>query len=279
MSIGRMQTMLPVSYTHLRAHETLRYLVCRRLVETKKANVTLSTDNGDSSNEKWYARLKRSEGIDSRTQQAHVVATIDDLKNEEGNALQAGQYVNATILAQELENVYVVPRGVIREGSQIVIVNAEEEKKTLQSVQVNVNWTDADYAAIARDGLPEKLILVTTVLGTVFDGTVVNATIDGVAPARPAGRAGAASGRAGSSEGRAEKQGQGEAAGTNANANENAGSQQDRGPVDQEWREHFQKWRTVADSGGQLDEEDKALIRSRIKEGKPIPPWLQPLVK
>ena len=245
--------------------------------ETKKANVTLSTDNGDSSNEKWYARLKRSEGIDSRTQQAHVVATIDDLKNEEGNALQAGQYVNATILAQELENVYVVPRGVIREGSQIVIVNAEEEKKTLQSVQVNVNWTDADYAAIARDGLPEKLILVTTVLGTVFDGTVVNATIDGVAPARPAGRAGAASGRAGSTEGRAVKQGQGEAADTNSNAN--ASSQQDRGPVDQEWRERFQKWRTVADSGGQLDEEDKALIRSRIKEGKPIPPWLQPLVK
>ena len=26
----------PVSYTHLRAHETLRYLVCRLLLEKKK---------------------------------------------------------------------------------------------------------------------------------------------------------------------------------------------------------------------------------------------------
>ena len=27
---------VPVSYTHLRAHETLRYLVCRLLLEKKK---------------------------------------------------------------------------------------------------------------------------------------------------------------------------------------------------------------------------------------------------
>ena len=29
-------TLKPVSYTHLRAHETLRYLVCRLLLEKKK---------------------------------------------------------------------------------------------------------------------------------------------------------------------------------------------------------------------------------------------------
>ena len=29
-------TSIPVSYTHLRAHETLRYLVCRLLLEKKK---------------------------------------------------------------------------------------------------------------------------------------------------------------------------------------------------------------------------------------------------
>ena len=28
--------LMPVSYTHLRAHETLRYLVCRLLLEKKK---------------------------------------------------------------------------------------------------------------------------------------------------------------------------------------------------------------------------------------------------
>ena len=33
---------LPVSYTHLRAHETVLDLVCRLLLEKKKHNVQLS---------------------------------------------------------------------------------------------------------------------------------------------------------------------------------------------------------------------------------------------
>ena len=258
--------------------------------ETKTANVTLSTDTGDISSEKWYARLKRSEGIDARTQQAHVVATIADLKNEKGNVLQAGQYVNATILAQKLENVYVVPRGVIREGSQIVLVDGDDEKKTLQSVEVNISWTDANYAAIAIDGLPEKPILVTTVLGAVADGTVVSATIDGVAPPRPAGRSGAPSGRGKPAEGGSGRPGnsdaaegkpaeQAQASGENAGSNSDANGQRKSVAVEGEWRERFQKWRTVADAGGQLEEADKVLIRARIEAGKPVPPWLQPMVK
>jgi len=258
--------------------------------ETNKTNVTLSIETGDSGSDQWYARLKRSEGIDSRTQQAHVVATISDLKSESGNAIQAGQYVNAKIVAQELKNVYVVPRGVIREGSQIVLVDGDDEKKTLQSVQVNVNWTDANYAAIEMDGLPDKPVLVTTVLGTVADGTVVNATIDGVAPARPAGRSGANAGRSNSSEGgsgrpanaaagEGKPDGQAQRQGQGASTNSAASDQLNREPVDEEWRKRFRKWRTVADAGGQLDEQDKALIRTRIEEGKPVPPWLQPLLK
>ena len=34
-SSGAGKTSIPVSYTHLRAHETLRYLVCRLLLEKK----------------------------------------------------------------------------------------------------------------------------------------------------------------------------------------------------------------------------------------------------
>src|SRR5680860_1781867 len=34
-------TILPVSYTHLRAHETDSYLVCRLLLEKKKRNTLL----------------------------------------------------------------------------------------------------------------------------------------------------------------------------------------------------------------------------------------------
>src|SRR5665647_3775796 len=37
--IGRVLNHLPVSYTHLRAHETDSYLVCRLLLEKKKTNI------------------------------------------------------------------------------------------------------------------------------------------------------------------------------------------------------------------------------------------------
>ena len=184
----------------------------------------------------------------------------------------------------------MVPRGVIREGSQIVLVDGDDEKKTLQSVEVNISWTDANYAAIAIDGLPEKPILVTTVLGAVADGTVVSATIDGVAPPRPAGRSGAPSGRGKPAEGGSGRPGNSSAAedkpaeqaqtpGENAGSNSDTNSQRNSVPVDGEWRERFQKWRTVADAGGQLEEADKVLIRARIEAGKPVPPWLQPMVK
>lgn len=251
------------------------------VTETKSTNVTLSTDTGDANNDRWFANLKRSEGIDSRTQQAHVVATVAELKNEKGNVLQAGQYVNAIILAQELEDVYVVPRGVIREGSQIVLVNAGEERKTLQSAQINVLWTDSKLAAIATDGLPEKPILVTTVLGTVADGTAVNATIDGVAPVRSAGRSGASgasSGRSNSPEG---QQNSAASQGGSAQRTETGGGEPQRngGDVDDEWRKRFRQWRVATESGGEINAEDKALIRTRIKEGKPVPPWLRPLVQ
>ena len=33
-------TLYPVSYTHLRAHETLRYLVCRLLLEKKQISIS-----------------------------------------------------------------------------------------------------------------------------------------------------------------------------------------------------------------------------------------------
>src|SRR5674536_398392 len=42
IDIGQLETVNPVSYTHLRAHETPEHLVCRLLLEKKKQN-NLST--------------------------------------------------------------------------------------------------------------------------------------------------------------------------------------------------------------------------------------------
>ena len=47
ISNGREVKMNPVSYTHLRAHETDSYLVCRLLLEKKKRKDTVSYTHPD----------------------------------------------------------------------------------------------------------------------------------------------------------------------------------------------------------------------------------------
>eukprot|EP00658_Telonema_sp_P-2_P040352 TRINITY_DN28864_c0_g1_i3.p1 TRINITY_DN28864_c0_g1~~TRINITY_DN28864_c0_g1_i3.p1 ORF type:complete len:103 (-),score=16.01 TRINITY_DN28864_c0_g1_i3:46-354(-) len=49
----------PVSYTHLRAHETPEHLVCRLLLEKKKNNEEKNNAERKNKNKKIIERLKR----------------------------------------------------------------------------------------------------------------------------------------------------------------------------------------------------------------------------
>ena len=240
----------------------------------------------------WEGRIVRSEGIDTQTQQLHVVAQIDDIQSDVGDALRVGQYVTATLTAERLNDVYVLPRSAVREDREIVLIDNEG---LLRKVPVTVAWSDEEFSAIeASEQLPESPVVVTTVLGTVIDGTKVRATIDGVAPAppqRPSGNAGGKpSGRQGGDKSGGAKPAAGGKPDTDKpaaqpQANKRATSEtssseaagQPAAVADQ--AANFTQWRDIIESGGSLPEDDKQQVRDRIAAGGRVPPWLRAAVQ
>ncbi len=126
----------------------------------------------------WTGKLIRAEGVDAETQQLTVVARVENPYADPSAPLRVGQYVEALIAGQVLDNVYVVPRSAVREEREVLIV--DEDSKLIRRA-VNVAWSDEVLAAI-NTGLNDDEILVLTPLSSVTDGTPVRATVDGVAP-------------------------------------------------------------------------------------------------
>ena len=141
-------------------------------------NVELSASIG-TSQQLWTGSLIRAEGIDATTQQLNVIARIQDPYTQSDRPLRVGQFVQALIEGQVLEDVFVIPRAALREEREVLVIDKNDE---IQRRAVVVAWSDDDVAAI-RDGLEEGEVLVLTPMSTVSDGTPVRATIDGVAPA------------------------------------------------------------------------------------------------
>lgn len=126
----------------------------------------------------WTGTLIRAEGIDSTTQQLNVVARINQPYTQADQPLRVGQFVQALIEGQVLEEVFVIPLSALREATQVLVVDENDE---LQRRTVSVAWSDDEVAAI-DGGLNEGDLLVLTPMSTVADGTPVRVTIDGVAP-------------------------------------------------------------------------------------------------
>lgn len=126
----------------------------------------------------WTGSLIRAEGIDSTTQQLNVIVRVQQPYTQADRPLRVGQFVQALIEGQILENVFVIPRAALREGREVLIV---DENNEIQRREVNVAWSDDDVVVI-DSGLRANDILVTTPLSTVADGTPVQVSIDGSAP-------------------------------------------------------------------------------------------------
>lgn len=126
----------------------------------------------------WTGSLIRAEGIDATTQQLNVIARIDNPYTQTNRPLRVGQFVQALIEGQVLDDVFVIPRAALREESEVLIIDANNE---IQRRQVHIAWSDSSVAAIDT-GLEEGDLLVVTPMSTVADGTPVRPTIDGVAP-------------------------------------------------------------------------------------------------
>jgi RND family efflux transporter MFP subunit len=132
---------------------------------------------------RWSGRIVRAEGaIDTRTRQLFVVAQVDDPyeRGADGQPpLRIGQFVEAEIEGQLLENAFVLPRSALREAAEVLVIDAESR---LQRRPVTVAWTDGENAVITAGLEPADVVNITP-LAVAANGTLVAATIDGVPPA------------------------------------------------------------------------------------------------
>lgn len=135
--------------------------------------VTVSAQIG-ATDYQWQGRIDRVEGaIDAQSRQLFVVARVDAPYAKPQDVrppLRLGQFVNAQIRARLLRNVFVLPRAALREGDQVLLVDAQNQ---LQARQITVIWGDAE-SVVVSEGLQAGDSLVVTPLSIAAEGTPVN---------------------------------------------------------------------------------------------------------
>jgi len=127
----------------------------------------------------WQGKIVRTEGaFDSNSQQLFVVAQIDDpygTTSEGGLPLKIGQYVSAEISGKRIDDAFIVPNKAIYQGSYLYLV----KDNLLQKREIDIAWQNKDFALL-ENGFSTKYSLVTTPLGQVTSGILVNINaIDG----------------------------------------------------------------------------------------------------
>ena len=120
----------------------------------------------------WEGFISRAESaLDSNNRQLYVIAQINDpyRQRDDGTPpLKIGQFIEASITANTLKNVFVIPRGALYQGNTVILV----ENNQLVRREVQVIWTDEQNAVI-NHSLKTNEWLVTTPLGNPVTGTRV----------------------------------------------------------------------------------------------------------
>lgn len=121
---------------------------------------------------KWEGFISRAEStLDSNNRQLYVIAQLNDpyRQRDDGTPpLKIGQFIEATITANTLNDVFVIPRSALYQGKTVVLV----ENEVLVRRNVEVVWSDETHAVISHN-LNEGEWLVTTPLGNPVSGTRV----------------------------------------------------------------------------------------------------------
>jgi RND family efflux transporter MFP subunit len=133
--------------------------------------VTLSARVGRETVE-WPGRLVRTEGaIDTQSRQLFVIAQVDDPygRREGRPPLKVGQFVEARIEGERLEDVYVLPRGAVKGEDEVFLVNRENR---LERRALDIIWRDGEYVVVAGGLEPGQRISLTPLPFTA-DGVLV----------------------------------------------------------------------------------------------------------
>jgi membrane fusion protein, multidrug efflux system len=86
---------------------------------------------------RWDAQITRVESaIDGATRQLVAVAQVDEPYANKGDGvppLKIGQFVQADIVGETLEDIFIIPRSVVRAGNEIILIT---KQNTLHRVQI-----------------------------------------------------------------------------------------------------------------------------------------------
>lgn len=115
----------------------------------------------------WHGKIVRTEGaIDTKSRQLFVVAQIKDPYSKGSSdrpPLRVGQFVEAYIKGNLLQDVYVIPISVLRPGNEVLLI---KENKLIPRV-VRVAWRDEKVAVISRGLQENELLSLTSIAGAV----------------------------------------------------------------------------------------------------------------
>ena len=137
------------------------------LPEALQANVLLSTNYGGQRYE-WHGKLVRTEAqIDTQTRMVNAVVRVTgEVGSSDQPHLPVGLFVHAEIDGRIADNIIVLPRAVLRNQNQVLIVDADNR---LRYRNVEVLRFDQDDVFISG-GLKTGEIVNLSPIQTVIDG-------------------------------------------------------------------------------------------------------------
>ncbi len=139
----------------------------------------------------WTGSLVRVESaIDEATRQITAVAQVDDpyARNEGGRPpLKIGQFLEAEIEGQVLENIFRIPRRAVRAGNEILLITPENRLRRLTVEPLLGDGEQIVIAASAPSSPKEGDVLCLTPIPFAAEGASVLPLIDGhlESPGRP----------------------------------------------------------------------------------------------
>jgi multidrug efflux system membrane fusion protein len=149
------------------------------------AKVTLHTTSAGKK-VTWEGRLVRVESaLDESTRQTTAVAQIDDPFSKRADGappLKIGQFIEAEIEGDALEDVFVIPRSVARAGNEIILITRQNTLKRLFVEPIVGTEKHLVVSAGTPKGLKEGDVLCLTPIPFPADGARVTPVIDGRAP-------------------------------------------------------------------------------------------------
>ena len=136
----------------------------------------------------WNGKIVRAQGAyDARSRELFVIAQVDDpyrKTDEEHPPLKINQFVQAQILGNRLEDVFVLPRSALMINNEVIVIDKENR---IFRKSVKVIWKQGEEI-IVQNGLEEGELLCLTPLLFAADGAKVQPVIDGKAMPPPDGK-------------------------------------------------------------------------------------------